>query len=504
MAFPGPTGTDARRRGHTTQQLLEGRLGKTGLIAFAMTAGTPLTVVAGVVTTGFAATGITGLPAAFVVVGAILWLFSIGYTAMARYIPNAGSFYAYVAQGSTGWLGVAAAWLALASYNLLQVGLYGAVGAAAAPVTQQYLHVSPPWWVIALLAWALTAAMGVAQVKINGAVVMWLLVAEVAVIIVYSVADVVDPATSLSLSTLSPRELFGPGAGALLALAVLGFVGFESTVVFTEEARDAKRTVPAATKLCIAITAALYTVGSWAMSMGTGPDRIVADSRASGPDLMFVLAGDRLGQGAADVGHLLFVGSIVAALISFHSVTARYGFALGREQVLPSWLGRASLRTGAPVAASAAQSCIGLVVILVYAVAGWDPLVQLFYWGGTIGGIGILALLTMTSGAVIGFFSRQPADETGWTTFAAPALALVALFSAFVLALKNVGTLLGVPPGHPLTWVVPAGLILTLGGGAVWGSVLRVRRPGVYAAIGQGAGAAAVRRRASDAARAVR
>lgn len=507
MTFPVRSGTTGTRRTEPpySHALRAGRLGRSGLVAFGMTAGTPLTVVAGVVTTGFAATGITGLPAAFILIGATLWVFSIGYTAMARYITNAGSFYAYIAQGASRRLGVGAAWLALISYNLLQVGLYGAIGAATKPVLQQYLHANPPWWVIALAAWALTAVMGILKVDVNSRLLVWLLVAEVVVIIVYSVANIVDPATgSLSLATLSPRSLFVHGSGALLALAVLGFIGFESPVVFTEEARDSYSTVPAATKACIGITAVLYTFGSWAMTMGSGPARIVADSRDYGPDLLFNLAGSRLGQGAAEVGHLLLVGSIVAASISFHGTTARYGFALGREQVLPTWLGRISNRTGAPIMASMAQSGIGFIVIVSYAAFGWDPLVQLFYWGGTIGGIGVLALLTMTSGAVIGFFAGHSYPEARWTTIGAPALAFAALFVALFLALRNGATLLGVPPGHPLTWIVPVGLIATITFGAVWGNILRVRHPDVYAGIGQGATSAAVRRANAAVARAVR
>ena len=53
----------------------------------------PLTVAAGIVTAAFAVTGLTAIPPAFVVVGALLALFSVGYTAMARHITNAGAFY---------------------------------------------------------------------------------------------------------------------------------------------------------------------------------------------------------------------------------------------------------------------------------------------------------------------------------------------------------------------------------------------------------------------------
>ena len=107
--------------------LARNRLGVPSVVFFVMSAAAPLTVAAGLVTTGYAVTGVQGIPLAFVVVGAVLAVFAVGYVAMARYVANAGAFYAYVAQGLGRPLGVGAAWVALVAYNALQVGLYGAL-----------------------------------------------------------------------------------------------------------------------------------------------------------------------------------------------------------------------------------------------------------------------------------------------------------------------------------------------------------------------------------------
>ena len=63
---------------------------------------------------------------------------------------------------------------------------------------------------------------------------------------------------------------------------------------------------------------------------------------------------------------------------------------------------------------SIAQSVLGLVVIMVYAVLGLDPLVELFFYGGTFGGFGVLLLITATSLSVIAFFARRPSEENAW------------------------------------------------------------------------------------------
>ena len=66
----------------------------------------------------------------------------------------------------------------------------------------------------------------------------------------------------------------------------------------------------------------------------------------------------------------------------------------------------------------------------------------------------------------------------------------VALAVIVVLAIQHYPTLLGVPPGSPAAWALPASYAAVAAAGITWGLILRRRRPQVYAAIGLGAGAA--------------
>jgi amino acid transporter len=471
--------------GLVASALAQRRLGVAAVVAFSLVMTTPLTVVAGVTTTGWAATGRLVLPAAFVAVGVVLIVFSVGYTAMARRVGHAGAFYAYISCGLHPAIGVGAAWVALLAYNALQIGLYGAIGAAAGPLVSQWLGLSLPWWTIALLAWAATACLGLMRVDVNGRVLAMLLVAEVLVIVIFSVANVASPVAGITADALNMRELFAPGLGALLTLAVLGFVGFEAAVVFSEESRS-RSTVTVATFISVAVTGALYTFAGWAMTVAVGPGRVVDASRDAGPDLLFNLAYERLGQTATDIGRALFATSILAALIGFHHTVARYTFALGRERVLSDLLSATSSRSGAPVAASVAQSCVGLVVIVVYATAGGDPVTDLFYLYGATGGLGVLGLITLASIAVPVYFARTDHDESPWTTYVVPVIAAVTLCATFATAITNLPVLFGVEPGHPITEAVPYLYLNVMLLGIGWALILRIVRPHVYAAIGRG------------------
>ncbi|MEU8263923.1 APC family permease [Micromonospora sp. NPDC048999] len=487
---PAPT---AERPSNASEALARGRLGVPSVIFFVLSAAAPLTVVAGLITTGYAVTGVTGIPLAFLAVAVVLTLFAVGYVAMARRLTNAGAFYAYIARGLGRPGGVGAAWVALIAYNALQVGLYGAIGAAAEPVLDRLFGGSPAWWVVALVAWALVAVLGVLRVDVNALVLAVLLLAEITVILVFDLGQVTHPAGgSVSFANLSPGNLLVPGFGAVLVLATTGFTGFESAVVFSEESKDPRRTVPMATYLSVAIIAGLYAFSAWTMTVATGPDRIIEESQEQSTGLIFSLAGAHFGNTAVAIGEALFLTSLLAAMISFHNTTARYAFALGRERVLPALFGRTSPLTGAPRVASLAQSALGLVVIALYAVAGWDPLVQLFFWCGTGGGFGVLLLITATAVAVIAFFARTRTEETLWRRAIAPALAAIALIAVIVVAVDNFAVLLGVAPDSPLRWVIPTVYPVAALLGLLWGLVLRRSRPDVYARIGLGAQSAVV------------
>ncbi|MDQ2875982.1 MAG: hypothetical protein M3Y33_14820, partial [Actinomycetota bacterium] len=90
----GPGGVRA-----VSQALARDRLGVTAVLSFIMASVAPLTVAAGVIQTAYAATGLTGIPAAFGVIAVILAVFATGYVAMARSVTNSGAFYALIRQG---------------------------------------------------------------------------------------------------------------------------------------------------------------------------------------------------------------------------------------------------------------------------------------------------------------------------------------------------------------------------------------------------------------------
>jgi amino acid transporter len=312
-----------------------------------------------------------------------------------------------------------------------------------------------------------------------------LVVTETVLVVAYTVAIMFTPGFEFTFAPLSAGNLSGPTAGVLLVIAMTSFTGVEQSEVYSEEARNPRRTVPIATYGTIAIITVLYVFTSLVQISAAGSE-VVKTAGEQGGDLFFNLAAPVVGSDGVSWGRIQLALSLVAAMIAFHNAVSRYGYSLGREGVMWRRLGDATIK-GAPRKASLVQSVLALGVLVLYAVAGWDPLLNLFYLGTTTGGLGVLLLILATSIAVICYFARDSRGENVWRRAIAPAITTVVLLVVAYFALDNLSTLYGVDPGTGPARIVPYVFLGLFVAGTAWGLSLKRRRPDVYRGIGHGA-----------------
>ncbi len=497
------TGAESGSGGVGGAALRRRSLGVSDLVFFIVAASAPLTAVAGGQAATYLVTGNRGVPFLFIPLGIMLGLFAVGYGAMSRYVADAGAFYTYVARGLGKVPAVGTAFLALISYNAMQLGIYGLFGVATAAFATDKLGITMEWYWWCLLAGVVIGLLGVLRVDLNAKVLAVALTLEVIVVATFDFAVVADPGPQgLTLTGFDPSVATGSAFGAALVFCVASFVGFESAAIYSEEAKDPKRTVARATFIGVGMIAVFYALSSWLLAASIGPDTMVnpdalvkegfttPDGKAPDPTTVLFGAGDsRLGAFWTDAATLLFCTSLFAALLAFHNNVARYFFALGREGVLPRVFGKVQSASGAPWVGSAAQSVLALVVVGWFALADKDPVLQLFTWLTNLGAIGVLALMALTSFAVVAFFRRAPApDLTAWRSLVAPVVAGTLLVVALVLGVANFNVLITGATDAPtddMTIVLP---VILFGGGVlglIVGAILKRARPSVYAKIGE-------------------
>jgi len=455
---------------------LSGHLGVAAIVFMVIAAAAPLTVIGGNVALSISLGNGAGAPAGFLIATVVLLLFSVGFVAMTPFVHQAGAFYAYVARGLGDRAGLATAFLALVTYTAIQVAVWGYLGGVVRDLVARYGGPDVPWPVYTALVLLLVAALGHRHIDVSAKVLGVALVAEILIVVAMDLAIITrGGAEGLSLSPFSPAEVFSGPLGIAVLFSVTGFIGFEATAVFRDEARDPERTIPRATYLAVTVIGVFYTVSSWAMVQAWGNEGAVEAATSDTGGFMLNTAQDYLGTVLRDVMEVLLVTSLFACVLSFHNVVARYQFTLARRGVLPAALATVHPVHRSPSTSSHVQSVTAALLIALCAVLGLEPLVQVFSTFAGIATLGIVLLMGLTSTAVLVFFARRPAGEGGsaLTTRVAPVLALVGLLATLWLVVSNFPLVVAGSTG--LAVALGAVPVLALVVGAVAAGRLRAR-----------------------------
>ncbi|ROZ89060.1 APC family permease [Gordonia sp. OPL2] len=423
---------------------LKGSIGVAGIVFLVIAAAAPLTAVAGSLPVMIAIGNGAGAPMAYIIAAAVLLVFSVGYAAMSSSVTDTGAFYAYVTKGLGRSPGLGAAALALLAYTTIQAAIYGLAASTMHDVVVRFGGPDLPWWFWAFVLMAVVAVLGYRSIDLGAKVLGILLIAEIALIVALSLAVLFQGgAHGIDGTSFTPSAFLSGSPGIALMFAIGSFVGFEATAIYGEEARDPKRTVPIATYVAVGTIGVLYAVASWAVVLAFGSDQVQAAAQADPANLTFTATSVFLGSAASDVMMVMLVTSLFAALLAFHNAIARYTFALSRTGYAPRRLMRVHARHGSPHEGSLLQTVTAFLLVGAFAVAGADPVLQLFTWMAGVAIVAILVLMVLTSIAIIVYFRRDHTDRRLWHTRIAPVLGALGLLGITALVVDNFTTLIG-------------------------------------------------------------
>ena len=423
---------------------LRGSIGVIGIVFLVVAAASPLTTVAGSLPVMIALGNGAGAPLTYVVAALVLLLFSVGYAAMSSRITDAGAFYAYVTQGLGKRLGIGAAGLALFAYATIQAGVYGLAAATVDGLVVQYGGPDLPWWLWAFVMMAVVGFVGYRNISLGARLLGVLLALEIVAIVVLSVAVFSQGgAHGIDVDSFKPSTFFSGSPGIAMMFAIGSFVGFEATAIYSEEARNPKRTVPLATYAAIIVIGVLYALASWAVVLAFGSDQVADAAMKDTAGLTFAATATFVSSSASDAMQIMLVTSLFATLLAFHGAIARYVFALSRAGYAPRGLSAVHAKHGSPHAGSLLQTASAVVLVGVFAIAGADPVLQLFTWMAGVAIVAILVLMALTSFAIVAYFRRTRVDTRLWQTVVAPILGGLGLIAITALVIANFTTLIG-------------------------------------------------------------
>jgi amino acid transporter len=437
-------------------------LGFVGIAFFVIAAAAPMAAFVGAGPVLFSIMG-PGVPLVYLMVAVVIALFAVGYLKMSRHIVHAGGFVAYIARGLGRHAATGAAGIVIVTYIALQVGFWAQFGVFAQQLVANWLGVDLPVWVWALAFIALTTVLAMRGVDLNLKVLGILLVLEIAVVAVLVFGIIAGSGGNApSVESFDPSQLANPGFGVAVLFVFACFTTFEATTVFSEEARNPRRTIPLALYAVILFVAIFYTVATWAVSFAVGPDNVQQAASDDLAGIIFGLAATYVGPWLDVTMQVLVVSSFIAMLIGMQNMFARYGFALARAGVLPKPLARVGRRSHAPAAAALANGVIVAVIVTGFLLAGADPIEVVYAWFVALGTVGFIVMMALASLAIVVFFLREKTERGFWTTKAAPAVSLVLVVAVLIIALQNYDAMLFSEGATAklLLWLIPIAFAL--------------------------------------------
>lgn len=450
QSTPVPTST-------ASTDLRKGAVGVFGILFFVLSAQAPLTGIAGALPLTILLGNGPGAPGAYLLIGIIIVIFAIGFIAMSRRVDGKGAFYAYVGAGLGRRVGTGSAWLALVAYGTVQAAMYGLYGASVSALFGA-IGVSLAWWVPVVITIVLVQVLGSLNIELGAKVLAVLVGLEVAILLVFALGALFSgggPDGSIDFAaSFSPTAIMAGAPGVALMFAVASMFGFESTAIYSGEAKDPQRTVPRATYLSVGVIAVFFSFVSWMFISYYGADNAVAAAEAavvSGDSTQFVFQAldGILGGWSGVVASILLVTSLFAGILAFHNGINRYLHALGSQKSLPQRLSHTN-RHQAPHAAAWVQSITALLLIAPFAILGLDPVLTLFSWFSGLAVAALVTLYVLCSIAVVVYSVRTGSGDP-WQTRVAPTVAALLLIGVLVLIVTNFTSLIG---GEVLTAII--------------------------------------------------
>lgn len=410
--------------------------------------------------------GVACLSLAFVV---------IGFT---RRMASAGYAYTYASRSLGKESGFMAGWLyAFGLSCFVPMTMAGTAGLAADLLGLG----NGAWFPLFLVGMVLLVVLSIVRIAVTTR--LQLVIGVVTILVIVVVDLVVTAKGGVAGNTLAPftfsHTLSGGFNGVFygIILGVTSYIGFETAADFGEETANPRRSIPIAIIAATGFAIVLYLFTTYAMTIGFGVDH--GDKMGADPFALKTIASTFVG---GPFGVLVEIGGMLSAFVvcvGCATAGSRTLFAMGREGVLPSWLGRTHPKFQTPANATVLVAILStlLAALVGYTVgdAFGTATTTVYYFFATLG---TLAIIVVYIGLCIGgmvYFRRN--DNYNVVLHAGVPLVGVVIFGAALY-----GSVHPTPP-YPLN-LTPYITLAWIGAGVVAVLVLRSRNPEAIERIG--------------------
>jgi len=476
-----------REQGATAEPgRLRGSMGTAQVALTVLAMAAPIANVVGVLPLGITRGNGIGTPAIYIFVGAIFLVFAVGFTTMTRNLPESGAFYTYITAGLSRPVGLGSGYLLAFTYFVFLVGSYAFFGVSVTNTLATFDVEGIPWWVWGAVVCVVITTLGFFNVEVSGRVLTILMIFEVGLVMLFNLPVLFTGGPEgYQFASFQPHEILSGDLGVATLFAIACYIGFETTVIYRDEVKDAARTIPRAMYIAISGLGIFYAVSAWCLVTFWGPDK-VAQVGADDPTVLFNRGFEHyMGRTFTQILTMLVVTSVFAGALSTHNAFSRYLYMLGRDGSLPRYLSYASPKHGSPSKASLTATVASVIVLLPFAISGTSP-VDMYASMFGFGTFSLVVIFVLTAISVLRYFRIVRHTERSWNTVIAPILSIAGMGLLLVLSSIYYAMSIGAPQ-----WVATLEqiwLVVIIIIGICVALYLRNKRPDAYRKIGNGAG----------------
>lgn len=490
----GAAAGDIPPSSHHIDRLKPNTLGLRDVVFMAVATSAPITAMSGNVpfSVGFGVG--TGTPATYIFATIVLTVFSVGYVAMARHVTSTGAFYGFISHGLGRVAGLGAGYMVTFCYSVFEAAIVGIFAYFGHNAFHDQLGIDIPWLYFAFACIIICSALAYFDISLAAKVLSVFLITEIAILAVMAFAVLIHGGgpDGLMPQAVNPANAFKPNGLALAApglamfIAFWSWTGFESTVMYGEESRNPRKIIPIATLIAVTGVGVFYTFVSWMTVAGNGQEQSIALAQGANPlDMFFQPTEKFAGHWAVLIFQWLMMTGSFACALAFHNCAARYGYALGREGLLPRTLGRTHKTHGSPFVASFTQSVIAAIWVVGFWAFDKDPYLDIFVLLAVVGTFSLIIVQTITMVAVYRYFQKHHPEESYWRTKVAPIVGGLGMSVVVVLMIQNLDTAAGSAAHSLLFKLIPYIAVALFVTGVVTALYLRRTDPAKYQMIGR-------------------
>jgi amino acid transporter len=278
-----------------------------------------------------------GAPLAVLVLSAIMLCIAISFAYLSRVAPNAGSSYSWIRMAFGRWIGAYGAWLLLLSNFFATMAIAVPAGIYTLALIAPQYEQSPAWAAAVGAVWIVASSVLLyIGVRPTALITFLALAFEMLVLVITGLAAALHPSHAhLSAHGAAFSGVTFGGFATAMTLAVFMSDGWEVSASTSEEVDDSPVAAGRGGIVGLIVTTAVV-VGCMAAYLHLGTLQGFADNSADALAYVGTLLGGPWWRLAIVVTVLL---STLTTLWTTILYLSRSVFAMGRDRVLPRWLG---------------------------------------------------------------------------------------------------------------------------------------------------------------------